>query len=102
MGAACGRTRPACGEGARSWAGDGNWAFSREGLRTFGQPVGGVVVGAACRNLCPETADRSLPGGWRRGPGVWAPSALGEGLMVPVALGKGLLPGLRLSCPEGL
>lgn len=39
---------------------------------------------------CPETKDRSLPGGWRWGPGVWAQSALGEGLMVLVALGKGL------------
>lgn len=50
MGAACGRTRPGCGEGARSWARAGSWAFSREGLRALGQPVGGVAVGAACRN----------------------------------------------------
>lgn len=69
MGAAYGRTRPACGEGARSWAGVGSWAFSREGLRAFGQPVGGVAVGAACRNLSRNSGPpppRGGGGGWRR------------------------------------
>lgn len=86
MGAACGRTRPACGEGARSWAGVGSGAFSREGLRAFGQPVGGVAVGAACRNL--SRCSRPQPRGrWKGESGLSLP--WGRGSKVPLALGEG-------------
>lgn len=86
MGAACGRTRPACGEGARSWAGVGSGAFSREGLRAFGQPMGGVAVGAACRNLSRNS--RLQPRGrWKGESGL--SQSWGRDSTVPLALGEG-------------
>lgn len=92
MGAACGRTRPACGEGARSWAGVGSGAFSREGLRAFGQPVGGVAVGAACRNLS-VTLDRCPGVGGRGSLGSACPG--GGALRFRLPWGRGLLPESR-------
>lgn len=87
MGAACGRTRPARGEGARSWAGVGSGAFPREGLRALGRPWEGALW-ARPAETCPETQDRSFPGGGGRG-SLWAQPAWGRGPTSPPALGEG-------------